>query len=169
MSAEPLVEFLQRAEQDRELQAELSAVSDAEGVARIASAHGLPCDPRELERVVQLQGFLGRVAVEPALREELQAAKDPQAVVAIGQAHGFLFCADELALLSVDPSGGELDDDTMDEVVGGARQPAGDSFGSLLESGLGKDADAALEGGSTTAPYIPGGSVLAAAISGIRS
>ncbi len=50
-----------------------------------------------------------------------------------------------------------------------ARQTPKTDFGSVFKSGAGKDADVALSGANVAAPFIPGGAVVSAAISGALS
>jgi hypothetical protein len=49
------------------------------------------------------------------------------------------------------------------------RQTADTSFGHVMSEGLTRTADAALEAGQLAAPFIPGGAVLSAAITGVGS
>lgn len=49
------------------------------------------------------------------------------------------------------------------------RQTEKTDFGSKLKEGLSKTADIALQAGNIAAPFIPGGSVVSAAISGVAS
>lgn len=50
-----------------------------------------------------------------------------------------------------------------------ARQTEKTDFGSKLKEGLMKTADVALQAGNVAAPFLPGGSVVSAAISGVAS
>lgn len=48
-----------------------------------------------------------------------------------------------------------------------SRQTANTSFGHVMSEGLGRGADAVMQAGQLAAPFIPGGAVLSAAISGV--
>ena len=50
-----------------------------------------------------------------------------------------------------------------------ARQTADTSFGHVMSEGLNRGADAVLQAGQLAAPFIPGGAVLSAAITGVGS
>lgn len=50
-----------------------------------------------------------------------------------------------------------------------SRQTAKTDFGTVMQTGLSRTANAVLEGGRLAAPFIPGGAVLSAAITGVGS
>src|SRR5258705_166399 len=50
-----------------------------------------------------------------------------------------------------------------------ARQTPKTDFGSVMKTGISKTTDAVLSAGQLAAPYIPGGAVLSAAITGVGS
>lgn len=185
MSMETVVAFVKRSDTDPELKRTLEGVHGRDAVVRVAADHGFSFTRAELDPVVSLLGFLDEAKSEPDLARAVVEAESPEAVIRLGRDRGYAFTAEVMAHVDISmPAATELSEDALEEVVGGlgtldtsglrvtlvgTRTPSDSSFSEELKSGLSKSGDIMMSAGGIAAPFVPGGSVLSAAISGIGS
>lgn len=180
MSKDAVYEFVARADADPEVARLLGAAAGVPAIVQVAARSGLAFTADELAPVLDLLRFLDDALRNAGLRAELSRADDPSAIVALGRKRGYAFTAEELAHLDFGPESGSLDEGDLDRVVGGAaavgtdqapirlttdvtivRQTPQTDFGSRLAAGL--------SSAQLAAPFIPGGAVVSAAVSGLAS
>jgi predicted ribosomally synthesized peptide with nif11-like leader len=182
MSTSEVLAFVNRAEVDQELEGDLATAAGPEAVTRLAVARGFDFTTSELGPVLDLLRLLRDLPNDPKLALSLRNAPTPEAVVEIAAARGYTVTVDLLDHVRLVEPDGELSDEELLQVAGGTAQPTAGlrvqlqqtrsktttstSFSEIAASGLGKAADASMSAGALAAPYIPGGSVLSAAMSG---
>ena len=185
MSKDAVIEFINASENNPTLNAQLANTKGSEAVLELAARHGFEFTLEELDPVVHVLRFLHDVIHHDALRTAVELAADDDGVARIARAHGYEFSAADLAHVSFAPTDDPLlSDAELDAVVGGAgmdtrsagglsvqlqtsrqKTSTGTSFSEIAASGMSKSADVAMSAGQIAAPYIPGGSVLSAAMS----
>ena len=185
MSMQDVVAFVNRSDVDAELKQALQSVHGADGVVDLAAECGFTFTREEFDPVVALLGLLQEARTDADLAVALQEAPTPDAIRRLGRSRGYTFTAEvmqhvEIATPAPD---GELMDDDLGEVVGGAavqiqnslrvslqstrpKTSTAKSFSEVAASGLSKAADTTMSVGQVAAPFVPGGSVLSAAMSG---
>jgi len=183
MSREAVYSFVSRADSDPALSDALSHVRGLDGVAQLAAEEGLQFSPEDLRPVVALLSFLRAMRTDSELRNGLPDEATPEVFVAYAETNGYSFEPEDLSYLDVvgTPSLEELSDSDLDAVVGGTsgsrglrveidtsrqRTTMNQGFAETLKAGLGKASDMPLGGAALAAPFVPGGSVLSAAIGG---
>jgi predicted ribosomally synthesized peptide with nif11-like leader len=119
------------------------------------------------------------VTEDDALRAEFDRAvagvsgdEAASSIVEFAAGKGVEVTADDVLAATTIADAQELTDDELDNVSGGLRlstQPRrrGSDFANVAKSGLSKTADTVMSAGQLAAPYIPGGTVLSAAVSGM--
>ncbi len=186
MSKDAVLAFINASESDPNLEEQLRNVKGSDAVVELAGQQGFVFTVAEFRPVVHLIRFLNDVSSDDAVRTAIGDASDDDGVVAIARTLGYEFTADELSLVSFVPTGNtSLSDQELEAVAGGAdidpqvssglrvqlqqsrqKTSTGQSFSEIAASGLTDSADAVMSAGQLAAPYIPGGSVLSAAMSG---
>lgn len=76
----------------------------------------------------QMKSFMEAIAQDQALAEALNAAETPEAVIALAKEKGITLTEQDLAL--VQAPAGELSDDDLDDVAGGAGNYANNNVNS---------------------------------------
>lgn len=185
MSSEAVIDFVNRSEADPALKARLAGAHGAADVVRVATEEGFDFTVRELEPVVTLLRFLQDVTRDEDLKDALGYAPDAEAVVALAERRGYRFSVADLQRVSLTETS-ELTEEELEVVAGGAgvltprssgvrvqisasvqRQTPNTNFGTVLQNGLAKSGTAVGSAAPVAAPFIPGGAVISAAVSGL--
>jgi predicted ribosomally synthesized peptide with nif11-like leader len=183
MSMEAVYSFVRSADLDPDLRRALSQVRGTDAIVQLAASRGLQFTAEELAPVVSLLRFLADLGQDSDLRDQVARAATPSAVLDLARARGYSFSESELGHVSIEAARDhELSDDDLRGIAGGAgaldvglsiqvqtsvaRQSPQTDFGTVLSRGMSRGADATLSAGQLAAPFIPGGAVLSAAISG---
>jgi predicted ribosomally synthesized peptide with nif11-like leader len=175
--------FVRSADLDPDLRQALSQVHGTDAIVRLAASRGLQFTGEELTPVVSLLRFLADIGRDSDLRDHVARAATPAAVLLLAQARGYSFTESELSHLSIEAvRDNQLSDADLGAIAGGVgtqntalrisvgvsieRQTPQTDFGTVLGRGISHSADVTLTAGQLAAPFIPGGAVLSAAISG---
>ena len=183
MSTSAVFEFIQRSETDDALRARLAQTHGAQATVGLGTDLGYAFTAEELGRATSLLTFLGDLWVYNELRDAVTEAGGDAAVVRVAARHGYSFTGEDLAHVTLEASG-ELGEQELGAVAGGSgavqesvsglrvqldtsltRQTLKTDFGTVLAG----TADASGTTAPVAAPFIPGGAVVSAAISGLGS
>lgn len=184
MSTPAVYAFINATERDEALKDDLSGIGGTDEILAVASDAGYDFTVGELDAAVSLLTFLKDLWSDDDLREEVVAADGDDAVLEIARRRGYTFGAADLATVSITSDDRALDDGELESVAGGTgtslrdggtriqldtsttRQTPKTDFGSMVKKGTSSHLG---ETSSVAAPFVPGGSVVSAAISGLGS